>query len=145
MAHLFDPNGKPVVHEHIIIRAMVKDPPIYVAKTCAWLMELITKIGMEVELGPYARYLDDPGNRGITSIALIKTSHIAMHVWDEPFPALIQLDVYSCAPLDLNAVLEKLKEFDPVEVKWKKLDRETDLKDIACGTLSTSISNHLLK
>jgi S-adenosylmethionine/arginine decarboxylase-like enzyme len=24
------------------------------------------------------------GNRGITAISVIETSHIAMHVWDEP-------------------------------------------------------------
>ena len=25
-----------------------------------------------------------PGNRGITAVAIIETSHIAMHIWDEP-------------------------------------------------------------
>ena len=39
-----------------------------------------------------------PGNRGVTAFAIIETSHIAMHIWDEPNPALVQLDVYTCAP-----------------------------------------------
>ena len=29
-----------------------------------------------------------PGNRGITAVAIIETSHITMHIWDEPNPAL---------------------------------------------------------
>ncbi len=125
-----------LVHEHIIIAATVRKPPTSVEKTKLWFRELIRDIGMELEAGPIVNYLPDIGNRGITSAALIKTSHIAMHVWDEPDPALIQLDVYSCAPLDLNAVLEKLKDFDLVEAKWKKLDRENGLTVIGSGTVS---------
>jgi len=38
-----------------------------------------------------------PGNQGLTSVTIIETSHIAVHVWDEVSPALMQMDVYSCA------------------------------------------------
>jgi S-adenosylmethionine/arginine decarboxylase-like enzyme len=49
---------------------------------------------MKVFMGPYVKYCNMPGNRGITAIAIIETSHIAMHIWDEPKPALMQMDVY---------------------------------------------------
>jgi S-adenosylmethionine/arginine decarboxylase-like enzyme len=136
VAHVFFPGANPIVHEHIIIRAEVRKPPTSVVATKIWFRELIKDIGMELQAGPIVCYLDDPGNRGITSAALIKTSHIAMHVWDEPSPALIQLDVYSCSTLDFQAVLKKLDEFDVVEAKWKTLDRESDLKDLEAGTWS---------
>ena len=35
-------------------------------------------------------------------VAIIETSHIAMHIWDEPKPALMQFDVYSCGEFDVK-------------------------------------------
>jgi S-adenosylmethionine/arginine decarboxylase-like enzyme len=56
-----------------------------------------------------------------------------MHVWDAQKPALIQLDVYTCGPFKPIVVMDKLKEFDPVSMHWKYLDRETDLKTVDIG------------
>ena len=33
-------------------------------------------------MGLYVKYCKMEGNRGITGIAVIETSHIAIHVWD---------------------------------------------------------------
>ena len=63
-------------------------------------------------------------------ICIIETSHIAMHVWDEPSPALIQLDVYTCGSLDINIIFEELKQFEPVKVEYKYLDREHGLNEV---------------
>jgi S-adenosylmethionine/arginine decarboxylase-like enzyme len=60
-----------------------------------WLKNFIEKIGMKVMMGPYVKYSHMVGNRGITGAAIIETSHIVMHVWDEVDPALMQFDVYS--------------------------------------------------
>ena len=71
------------------------------------------------------------GNRGITGIAVIETSHIAIHVWDEPNPALMQIDVYSCAEFDPYVIADKIKnDFDVVKLDYKYLNRETGLKPI---------------
>jgi S-adenosylmethionine/arginine decarboxylase-like enzyme len=95
-----------------------------------WLTGLIDKIGMKLMMGPYAKYLDVTGNRGLTAVAIIETSHIAMHVWDEVSPALMQLDVYTCGPLDPYHVVEALKEWDPEKVEMKYLDREHGLAEL---------------
>jgi S-adenosylmethionine/arginine decarboxylase-like enzyme len=85
---------------------------------------------MKVMMGPFAKYLDVVGNRGLTAVAIIETSHIALHVWDEDKPALLQLDVYTCGPLDPYDVVEALREFHPVKIEMKYLDRENKLIEL---------------
>jgi S-adenosylmethionine/arginine decarboxylase-like enzyme len=92
------------------------------------MKKLVDKIGMKILMGPYAVYSDMVGNRGLTAVTIIETSHIAMHVWDEVDPALMQLDVYTCSTLDIEDVFEALKEFDPILIEYKYIDREHELK-----------------
>lgn len=114
-------------HKHLIIRAEVNNPPIDEDWACKWISELVSDIDMKILMGPYAKYLDVAGNRGLTCVTIIETSHIAMHVWDETSPALMQLDVYTCGSLDINKVFEKIKIFDPSKIEYKFLDRENGL------------------
>ena len=60
---------------------------------------------MKILQGPFASYVTKEGNRGVTGMAMIETSHIAIHVWDEYEPALVQCDVYSCANFSSSEVL----------------------------------------
>ena len=80
--------------------------------------------------GPLASYVDVPGNCGVTGVVIIETSHIAIHVWDEPNPALIQLDVYTCGPFNKQDIFNELQQFEPSKVEWKFLDREHGLKEL---------------
>jgi S-adenosylmethionine/arginine decarboxylase-like enzyme len=123
------------VHKHLIIRTEVNNPPgkdkqEYIKD---WFRTLVKDIDMKLLSGPYCEYVDIPGNEGLTCVCIIETSHIAMHVWDAQKPALIQLDVYTCGPFKPIVVMDKLKEFDPVSMHWKYLDRETDLKTVDIG------------
>jgi S-adenosylmethionine/arginine decarboxylase-like enzyme len=95
-----------------------------------WMPNLIDRIGMKTLMGPYATYSDVPGNRGLTAVTIIETSHIAMHIWDEESPAMMQLDVYTCGPLDPYDVVAAIQEFEPVLVEMKYLDREQNLVEI---------------
>jgi S-adenosylmethionine/arginine decarboxylase-like enzyme len=119
-----------IVHKHLIIRAEVKNPVKNTEDAKSWMTKLIDTIGMKIMMGPYANYLDVPGNRGITTVAIIETSHIAMHVWDEDDPALVQLDVYTCGPLDPYDVVKALRDFHPVKIEMKYLDRENKLIEL---------------
>ena len=95
------------------------------------MKDFIASINMKILMGPYVKYCEMEGNRGITGIAVIETSHIAIHVWDEPNPALMQIDVYSCAEFDPYRIAEKIKQdFDVVKIDYKYLNRETGLKPI---------------
>jgi len=119
-----------VVHKHLIIRAEVKNPLKDELLAMDWMNKLIDKIGMKVMMGPFAKYLDVAGNRGLTAVAIIETSHIALHIWDEDDPALVQLDVYTCGPLDPYDVVEALREFHPSKIEMKYLDREQGLTEL---------------
>ena len=89
---------------------------------------LINKIDMKLMQGPHISYIDQIGNRGITCMALIETSHIVLHIWDEQTPGLFQLDVYSCKSFDLNIVVSCLKDsFEVTKLQYKFLDRTSDL------------------
>ena len=120
-----------LIHKHLIVRAEVNNPPKDVDKLTEWLKDFIASINMKIMLGPYVAYCNNEGNRGITGVAVIETSHIAIHVWDEPVPALMQLDVYSCAEFNPYLIADKLKkDFDVVKMDYKFLNRETGLKPI---------------
>ena len=120
-----------LVHKHLIIRAEAVRPPTDVEKLTTWLKEFIESINMKIMMGPYVKYCEMEGNRGITGIAVIETSHIVMHVWDEPHPALMQFDIYSCGEFNHTEICKKIMDdFDIHKIEYKYLNRETGLQDI---------------
>ena len=82
------------------------------------MKELTITIDMKVMYGPNITYVDQEGNRGITCMALIETSHIVLHIWDESEPGLFQLDIYSCKDFRLEKVMRLLKE--NFKIEWKE-------------------------
>ncbi len=119
-----------VQHKHLIVRAEVNQPPSDQKWAHTWLTELVSKIGMQICQGPITTYLDMPGNRGLTGLVIIETSHIALHCWDESEPGLMQLDVYTCGDLKTEIIFNEIKQFEPVKVEYKYLDREHHLTEI---------------
>jgi S-adenosylmethionine/arginine decarboxylase-like enzyme len=128
--------GQILEHKHLIIRAELKNPPKCAEAIQDWMKLLVNKIGMKILMGPYAVYSDMEGNQGLTAVTIIETSHIAMHVWDEVDPALMQLDVYTCSTLNIDDVFEALGDFVPVNVEFKYIDREHDLTLLDKGVIS---------
>lgn len=121
-----------LVHKHLLVRAEVKKPIVKQKSAVLFLEKLIRTINMKSMFGPVARYCDMKGNRGVTAIAIIETSHIAMHVWDEVNPALVQLDVYSCAEMNPKKIIQLLKEeLDTISIEYKFLDRDNNFKEIS--------------
>ena len=118
------------VHKHLIIRAEVNRPITGEKEIKKWLRNLVKKIDMNIIKGPYASYVSKKGNRGITGIVMIETSHIAMHVWDETSPALVQCDVYSCAEFSSNEGLIEFGTMKPTKIEHILLDRAKDIRTI---------------
>jgi S-adenosylmethionine/arginine decarboxylase-like enzyme len=135
--------NKVLVHKHLIIRAEAKNPPVDETILTEWFKKFIEEIGMKVMLGPYVKYSHMIGNRGITGAAIIETSHIVMHVWDEPDPALLQFDVYSCGEFDPETICEKIKkDFNTTKIEYKFLDRENDLSELHTLTYTDPIAKN---
>jgi len=130
-----------LVHKHLIIRAEAMQAPTEEKKLKEWFEEFIRSIDMKIFMGPYVKYCDMPGNRGITAVAIIETSHIAMHIWDEVNPALMQFDVYSCGELNVENICNKIKEdFEITKIEYKFLNRETGLQDISWNKIPARVA-----
>ncbi len=127
--------SKILEHKHLIVRAELNNPPKCTSAIDLWMRKLVDTIGMKILMGPYSVYSDMVGNQGLTAVTIIETSHIAMHVWDEVEPALMQLDVYTCSTLNVDDVFEAIKQFEPVTVEYKYIDREHDLTLLSNGVI----------
>lgn len=115
-------------HKHILVRAHVSNPPSSPRKLNKWLKQLVKDVGMKVMMGPHSKYLDVKGNRGITGMVVIETSHSSIHIWDETTPALVQMDLYSCADFKEETVINRLKDFGLLGYEFFVVDRNKRLK-----------------
>lgn len=121
-----------IEHKHIIIRAETDTffKPNEESEFALWFKDLIHNLDMNLLSGPHLVYVDKPGLEGWTGVSIIETSHIAVHVWDAKTPILVQLDVYTCGSLNPSIVFDSLKQFNPMKIEFKLLDREHSLKDL---------------
>jgi S-adenosylmethionine/arginine decarboxylase-like enzyme len=123
-------------HKHLLVNAKVKNPINTEEQGIEFLTDLVNQIDMKIIKGPFASYVDKDGNRGLTAIVMIETSHIAFHIWDEVDPGLIQFDLYTCGQLDLDKVMSIFKNtFDVQSLDYVLFDREHGFKVEADGSL----------
>lgn len=128
-------------HKHLLLRGKILNPPKNIEEFSEWIQLLVTKIDMKILMGPFTVYSDMIGNRGITSITVIETSHISAHVWDESDPALIELDVFSCKDFDPSVVVDHMKEFGLTHINFRMFDRTKSLKEEKLYTLYKTTNN----
>ena len=113
-----------IQHKHILINAKVQNPIQNELDAIQFLDRLVDRIGMKVIKGPYAKYVEAEGNKGLTAIVMIETSHIAFHIWDEQDPGMLQFDLYTCGSLVKEEVIKALQErFEVVSMDWRLYDR----------------------
>ena len=112
------------LHNQLLVNGKARNPMIGEQETIDWMKSLVEQIDMNIIQGPYASYVTKEGNRGVTCVVMIETSHIALHVWDETDPALIQFDLYTCSTLPVDSVLKNLEEtFDLEEYHYMVIER----------------------
>ena len=123
-------------HKHLLINANVKNPMASEEEAIDFLTRLVDRINMKIIKGPFASYVDVPGNRGLTAIVMIETSHIAFHIWDEKDPGQVQFDLYTCGELNVKDALNAFKEnFDIVDLDYVVFDRELGFNIEARGKM----------
>tara|TARA_R100001015_G_C4618000_1_gene174403 strand:- start:1274 stop:1813 length:540 start_codon:yes stop_codon:yes gene_type:complete len=98
---------------------------------------------MKILIEPQAKYCDTDGNRGVTCICAIETSHVVLHIWDETKPARLQLDIYTCSHLELPHVWNKIRQLKPFDIKYKFYDRDKNFT-LLNGTVERRIQKNLL-
>jgi S-adenosylmethionine/arginine decarboxylase-like enzyme len=125
-----------IYHKHLLVNAKVNNAVKSEAQGIEFLTNLVEKIDMKIIKGPFASYVNKEGNRGLTGIVMIETSHIAFHIWDEVRPGLVQFDLYTCGQLELDKVVSIFKEtFDVESLDYVLFDREDGFKVEAEGSL----------
>ena len=97
-------------HKHILINAKVKNPLKTPEDGVGFLTRLVYAIQMKIIKGPFASYVEAEGNRGLTAVVMIETSHIAFHIWDENDPSMLQFDLYTCSTLPVEQVIKNLED-----------------------------------
>lgn len=97
------------LHNHLLVNGWTLNPPTDETVVIDWMRNLVESIDMKVIQGPYASYVTAEGNRGLTAVVMIETSHIAMHIWDEDKPSKVQFDLYTCGELPVKQVLDNLE------------------------------------
>jgi S-adenosylmethionine/arginine decarboxylase-like enzyme len=118
-------------HEHLLVRAELSEAVRDTAAVEAWLSNLITAIEMQTLKGPFSIYSTMPGNTGVTAGAILSTSHIMLHTFEDDDYTLLQLDVYSCSNIDVSKVMKNIESFfNPYKADYKFLDREHEFKDL---------------
>ena len=120
-------------HNHLILKGTIKKAPTADAlvETSLWIEDFIMGNGMQLASKPVVSYVEDEGNKGVTACCLLKTSHMAFHIWDEQDPALIQFDFYTCGELDIDKAIEMLNsKFDFDDYKFMVLNRAKNIDEI---------------
>lgn len=101
----------------------MNNPPTDEAALNWWLESLVMAVNMKVVIPARSVHVKTEGNVGLTGAVNIETSHMAIHVWEQEKPARIEMDLYSCAPFELNTVLEHLRQFDLDSYHFMMVDR----------------------
>ncbi len=123
-----------IYHKHLLVNAKVKNPMQSEQEGIDFLNSLVEQIDMKIIKGPFASYVDKDGNKGLTAVVMIETSHIAFHIWDEVDPGLVQFDLYTCGKLDLEKVLKIFKDNFTVEsLDFILFDRENGFVEEVSG------------
>ena len=112
-------------HKHLLLMADVHNPLTVEPLAENWMLGLISDLKMRPLIEPKAVYCNIEGNRGLTCICAIETSHIVLHIWDEPIPAKMQLDIYTCSSLNMTTVWKAMRSFEPFDIHYKFYDRES--------------------
>jgi len=122
------------LHNQLIVNGYTNTPLIKEQDAIDWMTNLVNSIDMKIIQGPYSSYVTKDGNKGLTCVVMIETSHIALHIWDEPNPGEIQFDLYTCGELPVEQIFENLENnLGLFDYHYMILERETGFNILKRG------------
>ena len=125
---------KKPLHKHLMVNGITNTPPTSKRELKKWLRQLVHDIGMHRIGGPFVRYVNATGNKGLTAVVMIETSHIALHVWEEGEQPYFRFDLYTCGPLHHASVIRAVAKFmDSPKMEWCVYDRERGFEEYDFG------------
>lgn len=121
-------------HNHLLITGRTENPLKNKKKMKKWLRYLVEHSGMHTLRGPFVEYIKTPGSRGLMAVVMIETSHITLNILDEPKPAHIQFDIYTCSSLNVGETLNRLVvDLKLTQISWVYFNRSGGFKQISTG------------
>lgn len=116
------------MHKHLILTAVCDNPTKSEEVIVNFLNSLVKLVDMETFMPARAKYCNDSHNSGVTGDVVITTSHASIHIWDNevgnPYPGMLQMDLYSCKDYNAAEVVEFVENyFDAKIVKYDVIDR----------------------
>ncbi len=127
---------KKLQHIHILVKGHINKPEVLnLMELQKWLIDAVEEQGLEPITTPTVVYVDDEGNEGPTGSVNIKTSHMAFHIWDQQ--GIIQADLYTCGPLNVQLFLNTFSTLDPVRLEYLVIDRAEGFKIVQAGVVDT--------
>lgn len=123
-----------IQHKHLLVNAQISRPIWKESDAIYFLEHLVQDIEMKIIKGPFAEYVSAEGNRGMTAVVMIETSHIAFHIWDEKDPAELKFDLYTCGMLNVSLALKRIwDQFGVIDWTWKVYDRAEGFELVAAS------------
>ena len=117
-----------------MVNGITNTPPTSKRELKKWLRQLVHDIGMHRIGGPFVRYVNATGNKGLTAVVMIETSHIALHIWEEGEQPYFRFDLYTCGPLHHASVNRAVAKFmDSPKMEWCVYDRERGFEEYDFG------------
>lgn len=117
-----------------MVNGITNTPPTSKRELKKWLRQLVHDIGMHRIGGPFIKYVKAPGNKGLTAVVMIETSHIALHIWEEGEQPYFRFDLYTCGPLHHASVIRTVAKFmDSPKMEWCVYDRENGFEEYDFG------------
>jgi len=117
-----------LMHKHLVLTAICAVPPKSEKVIESFLNQLVDLVDMEIFMPAKAKYCDDPHNSGVTGVVVITTSHASIHIWDNvpgnPYPGMLQMDLYSCKDYQAKDVVDFVEAFFNANiVSYQVIDR----------------------
>ena len=120
-------------HQQLLVKCWVTNPPKDVDVLNKWFIDLVATVGMHVVAGPTSVYVDYPGNEGLTGTVTLATSHASVHIWDSIVLPMVQFDIYSYKPFELNVVMGQFVNWGIINFEWMMIDRNNGLSVVSEG------------
>ncbi len=122
----------PTAHKHLLLKARMEHVPLALSTEPLgeeFLRVIVEDVlHMNIAIAPRCHFVQDEGNKGLTGIVCLTTSHASFHHWSET--GLLMLDVYSCknyVALDVaSKVKQLLKDGDIYDLRFHMIHRDRD-------------------
>jgi S-adenosylmethionine/arginine decarboxylase-like enzyme len=105
-----------------------------------FLKDVAETIGVHRLGGTRVRYSRRAGARGLIGSLMLDTSHISIHIFDEPVPAHMRIDVYTSGSLDVElTILKIVNDLKIDDIQWLHYNRTSGFNLRAEGSMLSDV------